>query len=190
MRSAKTERTVRASRSGFRRQTSRPPAKTTSATQTYCMPCRWTPRFHASAEATAARTSRAIRPRIRSISTTVVASVFEPAKGAVSATRTTSPPILLGRKLLKKVATRKDLVSVLRPTSICLEPEQQAPAPGADREHETVDAEGRDGPRGVHLPEARRHGRHICPAEQDDEQDSAHRQLEDDQHVLQFGSGH
>ena len=30
---------------------------------------------------------------------------------AVAATRTTSPPILLGRKLLKNVATRKELVS-------------------------------------------------------------------------------
>src|SRR5688500_8815852 len=42
----------------------------------------------------------------------VVATVLEPAKGAVSATRTTSPPMLLGRKLLKKVATRNDDVSV------------------------------------------------------------------------------
>ena len=47
-------------------------------------------------------------PSPRSISTTVVASVFEPAAGAVSAMRMTSPPMLLGRKLLKNVATRND----------------------------------------------------------------------------------
>ena len=47
----------------------------------------------------------------RSISTIVVARVFDPAAGAVSAMRTTSPPILLGRKLLKKVATRNEEVS-------------------------------------------------------------------------------
>ena len=46
-----------------------------------------------------------------------MASVFDPANGAVSATRTTSPPMLLGRKLLKNVATRNDLVSVVRLTS-------------------------------------------------------------------------
>jgi hypothetical protein len=53
------------------------------------------------------------RPRPRSISTTVVASVFEPAALAVSVMRTTSPPMLLGRKLLKNVATRKDWVRKL-----------------------------------------------------------------------------
>jgi hypothetical protein len=50
------------------------------------------------------------RPIPRSISTTVVASVFDPAAFAVSVMRTTSPPMLLGRKLLKKVATRNDCV--------------------------------------------------------------------------------
>jgi hypothetical protein len=40
----------------------------------------------------------------------VVANVFEPAAGAVSAIRMTSPPMLLGRKLLKKLATRNDEV--------------------------------------------------------------------------------
>jgi len=45
------------------------------------------------------------RPIPRSIRTTVVASVFDPAAFAVSVMRTTSPPMLLGRKLLKKVAT-------------------------------------------------------------------------------------
>ena len=44
----------------------------------------------------------------RSIMTMVVASVLDPAIEAVSAMRMTSPPILLGRKLLKKVATRKE----------------------------------------------------------------------------------
>ena len=42
------------------------------------------------------------------MSTTVVASVLDPAGFAVSAIRTTSPPMLLGRKLLKKVATKND----------------------------------------------------------------------------------
>jgi hypothetical protein len=37
-----------------------------------------------------------------------VAVVFEPAAFAVSAIRITSPPTLLGRKLLKNVATRND----------------------------------------------------------------------------------
>ena len=46
----------------------------------------------------------------RSISTTVVASVLDPAAGAVSVMRITSPPMLLGRKLLKNVATRNDEV--------------------------------------------------------------------------------
>src|SRR3954468_19298239 len=46
-----------------------------------------------------------------STSTTVVANVRERATGAVSAILTTSPPILLGRKLLKKLATRNDDVS-------------------------------------------------------------------------------
>jgi hypothetical protein len=60
----------------------------------------------------AASSASASRPRPRSISTTVVASVFDPAAFAVSAMRTTSPPMLLGRKLLKKVATRNERVSV------------------------------------------------------------------------------
>ena len=61
----------------------------------------------------AAISASASRPMPRSISTTVVARVFDPAAFAVSVTRTTSPPILLGRKLLKKVATRNDPVSIL-----------------------------------------------------------------------------
>ncbi len=52
------------------------------------------------------------RPMPRSMSTTVVASVFDPAAGAVSAIRMTSPPMLLGRKLLKNVATRNDETSL------------------------------------------------------------------------------
>ena len=63
------------------------------------------------APSAAMRTSPS-RPIPRSISTTVVASVFDPAAGAVSAMRMTSPPILLGRKLLKKVATRNEDVSL------------------------------------------------------------------------------
>ena len=51
------------------------------------------------------------------MSTTVVASVFDPAAGAVSAIRITSPPMLLGRKLLKKVATRNEKKSVPKPRS-------------------------------------------------------------------------
>src|SRR5437762_4555415 len=52
-------------------------------------------------------------PIPRSTSTTVVASVFDCVATAVSRIRMTSPPILLGRKLLKKVATRYDPSSVL-----------------------------------------------------------------------------
>jgi hypothetical protein len=56
----------------------------------------------------AAMSTRPSRPIPRSINTTVVASVRDPAAGAVSAMRITSPPMLLGRKLLKNVATRND----------------------------------------------------------------------------------
>ena len=38
-----------------------------------------------------------------------------------------------------------------------LQPEQQPPAPRADREHEPVDAKRGDSPRRIHLPEACRH---------------------------------
>jgi hypothetical protein len=55
----------------------------------------------------------------RSIRTTVVASVLEPAAGAVSAMRMTSPPMLLGRKLLKNVATRNDEVNRLNEKRMC-----------------------------------------------------------------------
>ena len=51
--------------------------------------------------------------RSKTLATTVVASVFDPAALAVSVMRTTSPPMLLGRKLVKKVATRKDWVRKL-----------------------------------------------------------------------------
>jgi hypothetical protein len=44
----------------------------------------------------------------------VAAIVFDPMAAAVSVTRTTSPPMLLGRKLLKNVATRKEDVSDLK----------------------------------------------------------------------------
>ena len=54
----------------------------------------------------------------RSISTIVVASVFEPAGPAVSRIRTTSPPMLLGRKLFAKVATRYETSSALRETGM------------------------------------------------------------------------
>src|SRR4051812_6961725 len=47
----------------------------------------------------------------RSTRTTDAASVRERAGFAVSAMRTTSPPMLLGRKLLKNVATRNDSVN-------------------------------------------------------------------------------
>src|SRR5262245_1986028 len=62
----------------------------------------------------AATRTRPSSPRHRSSSTTVAAIVFEPMAAAVSVTRTTSPPILLGRKLLKNVATRKEEVSDLK----------------------------------------------------------------------------
>ena len=60
----------------------------------------------------AATSTSAIRPSTRSVSTTIVATVFEPAGRAVSRMRITSPPMLLGRKLLKKSATRSDPRSV------------------------------------------------------------------------------
>src|SRR3954468_12827503 len=66
----------------------------------------------------ATRTS-ASRPIPLSTSTTVVAKVREPATEAVSATLTKSRPILLGRKLLKKLATRKEDVSHRNRKSRC-----------------------------------------------------------------------
>ena len=57
---------------------------------------------------TAATKISAIRPSTRSINTTVAASVLERAAFAVSLMRITSPPMLLGRKLLKKLATRNE----------------------------------------------------------------------------------
>jgi hypothetical protein len=48
---------------------------------------------------------------------TSVAIVLDPAGLAVSAILMTSPPMLLGRKLLKKVATRKEVTS-LRPRTM------------------------------------------------------------------------
>jgi hypothetical protein len=53
------------------------------------------------------------------MSTTVAASVLDPAAGAVSVTRITSPPMLLGRKLLKNVATKKDDVNFEKPRCTC-----------------------------------------------------------------------
>ena len=66
----------------------------------------------------ATRTS-ATRPIARSASTTVVASVFDRAGRALSRMRITSPPMLLGRKLLKKRATRYESMSRRRLTCTC-----------------------------------------------------------------------
>ncbi len=49
----------------------------------------------------------------------MVARVFDPAGFEVSAMRTTSPPMLLGRKLLKKEAIQNDSESVRAGTSTC-----------------------------------------------------------------------
>jgi hypothetical protein len=62
---------------------------------------------------TAATKARPISPTSRSTSTTVVASVREPAALTVSAIRITSPPMLLGRKLLKNNATGYDFISLV-----------------------------------------------------------------------------
>ena len=58
-----------------------------------------------------------------------MASVFEPAGRAVSRMRITSPPMLLGRKLLKKIATRNEPSSERRAHVHVLRVEQQVPAP-------------------------------------------------------------
>jgi hypothetical protein len=67
--------------------------------------------------AIAASKTRPSNPTPRSSSTTVAASVRDCAGLAVSAMRITSPPMLLGRKLLKNVATRNDPVRVRDGTS-------------------------------------------------------------------------
>ena len=88
------------------------------------------------------------RPMPRSISTTVVASVFEPAACAVSAMRMTSPPMLLGRKLLKNVATRNESVRTPEREAQVLRAEQQAPAPGAREHHREVEHQRAEQPGG------------------------------------------
>ena len=60
---------------------------------------------------------------------------------AVSVIRTTSPPMLLGRKLLKNVATRNDCVKRRAGTGDALGVEQQPPAPRAGQHHQQVEAE-------------------------------------------------
>ena len=106
-------------------------------------PCRLT-----AIEAPVAATSTsAIRPMPRSIRTTVAASVTERRGSAVSRMRNTSPPMLLGRKLLKKFATRNDPNSVRRFRSHLLRVEQEMPAPRACDHVEAVDEQRSDQPR-------------------------------------------
>ena len=62
-----------------------------------------------SSRPSAATNTRPSSPMPRSTSTTVVASVFDPARRGVSRMRMTSPPMFDGRKLLKNVATRNEL---------------------------------------------------------------------------------
>ena len=88
------------------------------------------PAVVATVAATAASRTRPSRPMPRSTRTTDAASVRERAGFAVSAIRTTSPPMLLGRKLLKKVATRNDSVSartrMCTPCASSSSPQRQA----------------------------------------------------------------
>ena len=77
-------------------------------------------------------------PNTRSIRITVVASVLDRAGRAVSRMRTTSPPILLGKKLLKKIATRYEDRSALRGDVNVLGAEKETPAPGARQRHHEV----------------------------------------------------
>ena len=62
-------------------------------------------------KATTARKYRAPKPRMRSTATTATDAVVDPVICELSRTRTMSPPMLLGRKLLKKVATRYEAES-------------------------------------------------------------------------------
>src|SRR5581483_3857307 len=64
----------------------------------------------------AAISTSAITPMTRSARITVVATVFDLVYFAVSAMRKKSPPMLLGRKLLKNSATRYDPISVVAGT--------------------------------------------------------------------------
>ena len=88
---------------------------------------------------------------------TVVASVFDPAAGAVSAMRTKSPPMLLGRKLLKNMLTQIDSVSRLRFHFDVLRAQQAIPSPHRDRLRKRVRDQREQNPRGIHalhaLPE-------------------------------------
>jgi hypothetical protein len=70
--------------------------------------------------------------------TTVVASVFEPAADAVSRMRTTSPPILLGRKLLKKVDQIRGEEGPAGDANR-LSPQDQPPPPRSNQERKRVE---------------------------------------------------
>ena len=78
-------------------------------------------------------------PRPRSTSTTVAASVIELAAGAVSRMRMTSPPMLLGRKLLKNGNQKRAKQRSARHADV-LRHQQQIPAPHAGRHVQGVRA--------------------------------------------------
>ena len=90
----------------------------------------------------------------------------------------TSPPMLLGRKLLKNSATRNEPSSVRRGDVHVLRVEQQMPAPHAGEHVDDVDAE-RDGEPGHRRPaRARPQAADVDAREEKREQDDADGELE------------
>ena len=108
-----------------------------------------TPSSEAASAPDAAMTKAPKVPSTRSTRITVIASVLDPAAGAVSLIRTTSPPMLLGRKLLKNMLTQIDSVS-RRARLRCAARAQTIPSPHADRLRDRVGSERQQDPGWVH----------------------------------------
>ena len=126
----------------------------------------------------AATSTSAISPRTRSISTTVVASVFEFARRAVSRMRMTSPPMLLGRKLLKKSGDEERRQRRAEGHVDVLRLQQQIPAPGAGERRDPEDGQRDQQPRQRRQPRGLPELRRIGFREEHDEKNDADRELD------------
>ena len=90
------------------------------------------------------------------------------------AIRTTSPPMLLGRKLLKKVATRNERSECPHPhVHDLLRVQQQPPAPGARQHHQEVQRERRSEPGKRCRPRIIPQARHVAASDEQPQQPDA-----------------
>ena len=101
-----------------------------------------------------------------------------PVRRELSRTRMTSPPMLLGRKLLKNWATRYDEVSRLNGDGVPLGVEEQAPAPGGEGEHGRVEQYGESHQQEIAGAHPVEQGGEVRRGEQVGEKGQAHRDLE------------